>query len=218
MRLPFHSVKVSFSVADLNNPLNAEEDQYDPALEDEEGLEEGLEDLTPQSKGPRSKGTINAGRTEDGNINVTSEDRVSPADRPELTDEEDALEQDDSMEPGFAVRVNVTVTKPNGQALQLETIAEDGTFEIENVYHFASADLAEAKTVDKDFARQNIYAGPPFSNLDDSLQILFHRYLEERGVDTALAEFIPGYIYEKEQKEYLKWLDSKSLVPSSLPA
>lgn len=32
------------------------------------------------------------------------------------------------------------------------------------------------------------------------------QYLDERGINTNLAVFIPDYIDVKEQKEYLAWL------------
>ena len=54
----------------------------------------------------------------------------------------------------------------------------------------------------------NLQQGPPFSNLDEDLQILLEKYLEERGINTRLALFIPDYIDHKEQKEYIKWLNS----------
>jgi complement component 1 Q subcomponent-binding protein len=50
--------------------------------------------------------------------------------------------------------------------------------------------------------------GPPFNNLDEDLQILLEKYLEERGINTRLALFIPDYIDHKEQKEYIKWLNN----------
>jgi complement component 1 Q subcomponent-binding protein len=49
--------------------------------------------------------------------------------------------------------------------------------------------------------------------LDEGVQTLFERYLEERGVNTALANFLPDYVEYKEQKEYLQWLQNvKSFV------
>lgn len=57
-------------------------------------------------------------------------------------------------------------------------------------------------------ALRALYTGPPFNNLDEDLQILLEKYLEERGVNTRLALFIPDYIDHKEQKEYVKWLNS----------
>ena len=192
--------------------MDEDPDQFneDNALGDED-LDD---DLTPQSTGPRSKGTINAGNTQDGNINVAPEDRVAPADRPELTDEESPADEDEDMTPGFPTRVNVTITKPGAGAIQLETVAQDGLIDIENVYYFPKADLADAQTAEKDFKRHEIYAGPPFNNLDEELQILFERYLDERGINSGLAQFVPDYIDFKEQREYVKWLDSKLPLPS----
>lgn len=39
------------------------------------------------------------------------------------------------------------------------------------------------------------------------MQALLENYLNERGIDTQLAMFIPEYIDVKEQKEYLRWLE-----------
>ena len=196
------------------NALDEDPDQYteDSAIADQDYDDE----LTPQSAGSRSKGTINSGRSQDGNFNVAPEDSVSPADRPELADSEDAA-ADGDVPPGFPVRVNVTVTKPNGRAIQLECVANDGMIDIENVYHFPTAELADAQTAETDFKRQDIYAGPPFSNLDEDLQILFEKYLDERGINSALAQFAPDYIDYKEQREYVKWLGGTSFpFPFSL--
>jgi complement component 1 Q subcomponent-binding protein, mitochondrial len=85
---------------------------------------------------------------------------------------------------------------------------------IDNVYYFQSAELADVKNAEKDWQRRGMYTGPPFGNLDEDLQVLLERYLDERGVNTALALFIPDYIDYKEQKEYISWLSSKSLTKS----
>jgi complement component 1 Q subcomponent-binding protein len=69
--------------------------------------------------------------------------------------------------------------------------------------------LAHAATAEKDWARQSLYAGPPFENLDEDLQTYLERYLEERGINAELANMIPDYIQVKEQKEYVRWLESK---------
>lgn len=49
------------------------------------------------------------------------------------------------------------------------------------------------------------YAGPTFSQLDEEVQAAFDAYLEERGVDAALAEFIVELSVDKEQREYTNW-------------
>ena len=88
-------------------------------------------------------------------------------------------------------------------------VAQDGLIVIENVYYFADAEHADANTADQDWTRRGLYTGPPFGNLDQDLQVMLERYLDERGVNTALALWIPEYIDFKEQKEYLTWLASK---------
>ncbi|KAA8566545.1 hypothetical protein MFRU_042g00510 [Monilinia fructicola] len=108
----------------------------------------------------------------------------------------------------FPARINIIVEKKNRGALAIETVAEDGMIVIDNVYHYADAAHAYAKTTDAAHQRQDLYVGPPYGNLDEDLQVLFERYLDERGINQALAIFVPDYIDMKEQKEYLLWLNN----------
>lgn len=205
------NIRITFSIADLNT-LDQDPDRFDDQAQyDEEDAE-----LDGQSGGANTKGSVNQGQTAGGNIKVAPEDRVAPADRPELRDDE-GVEEDEAGEEGetsFPARVNVTIEKAGGKgALQIETVAQDGMIVIDNVYFFPSADLADAPTAEKDWARRALYTGPPFGNLDEDLQVLLERYLDERGVNTALALFVPDYIDFKEQREYLRWLSNvKSFV------
>ena len=177
----------------------------DAALDDEMDQEEAA---SLQSSGGRSKGNINQGQAGDRNFRVAPEDELAPVDR----DEESGA----PPVPAFATRVNVTIKKPGKGAVQLECVATDGYMEIENVYHFRSSDLADVSTAEKDFTRQNVYAGPPFTNLDEDLQLMFERYIQERGINETLAQFIPDYIEFKEQKEYVQWLDGTSTDPPQI--
>lgn len=126
--------------------------------------------------------------------------------------EEDQIEDDGEGNPegegSYPARVNVIVEKAGKGALAVETVAQDGMIVIENVYYYKDAAHAHAKTIEKVHERQDLYVGPPFSNLDEDLQVLLERYLEERGVNAALAIFVPDYIDMKEQKEYLRWLSN----------
>lgn len=203
------SIRVSFSIADLN-AMNDDADEYgeDKALYDEDP---GEIPESAQSGGGNTKGIISQGRTKGGNISVAPEDRVAPADREELADDESAGgEEDPNAEPSFPARVNVMIEKKGKGTLQIETTAQDGEIVIDNVYYFKNAELADAKTAELDWKRRNLYEGPPFGNLDEDLQVLLERYLDERGVNTALALWVPEYIDFKEQREYLNWLSSKS--------
>ncbi|KAI9847222.1 MAG: hypothetical protein M1838_000982 [Thelocarpon superellum] len=213
-------IRVVFSVADLNT-FDADADRYDErALEDEEELEgEALTDESTQSGGAQSKSAINAGRTSDDNIAVAPEDEISPANPSSSgANASDSAADESSLDepsPSFPARVNVTITKPGQGALQIETIAQDGMVVIENVSYHANAALADESTAEAAFARKSAYSGPPFGNLDEDLQVLLERYLDERGVNTALALFVPDYIDYKEQREYLQWLSNvQSFVES----
>ncbi|RAL64702.1 hypothetical protein DID88_001734 [Monilinia fructigena] len=109
---------------------------------------------------------------------------------------------------GFPARINIIVEKKNKGALAIETVAEDGMIVVDNVYYYADAAHAYAKTTEAAHQRQDMYVGPPYGNLDEDLQVLFERYLDERGINQALAIFVPDYIDMKEQKEYLRWLNN----------
>ncbi|KUL84582.1 hypothetical protein ZTR_08755 [Talaromyces verruculosus] len=130
-------------------------------------------------------------------ISTRPEDSIAPSDR-----------DYDGEIPGFPVRVNITIEKPGNGALLFQTTASDGAFEIHEVSQFDKADLAEAQTAEKDWYRQSLYSGPAYGNLDEELQVLFERYLEERGFNAELANIIPDYITVKEQKEYTRWLET----------
>ena len=45
-----------------------------------------------------------------------------------------------------------------------------------------------------------------YSELDEKMQKAFTDYLEERGVDAELGEYLLQAADSKEQKEYLRWL------------
>lgn len=171
-----------------------------------------------QSGGAQSKGTVARGRTKGGNINVAPEDSVAPADRAELSDDETAQAADGSgdeiQEPSVPIRVEVTIEKAGKGALQLETVANDGMISIENVYHYRDSTLAVTNSADRELSKRDMYLGPPFVNLDEDLQVMFERYLDERGINTALALFVPDYVDYKEQKEYVRWLGGKSSLLS----
>ncbi|KAJ4348164.1 Mitochondrial acidic protein mam33 [Didymosphaeria variabile] len=192
-------IRITFSTADLNNNV-PNEDLNDSAMYDGE-----VDDIIDgQSGGANTKGAINQGNTRDGNVRVAPEDRIAPADREELDDEYD----EDAQQQGFPAHANIRIERPGKGALAIDATAQDGDFLIEDLWYFPSADLADPATAEKDWARRTLYTGPPFNNLDEDLQVLLEKYLEERGINTRMALFIPDYIDHKEQKEYIRWLEN----------
>ena len=120
---------------------------------------------------------------------------------------------DSPEEPSVPCRLNIVVEKPGKGALAIEAMAQDGEIVVENLYYYSDPKLAYAKSADASHAAQDVYPGPPFGTLDEDLQILMERYLEERGITQALALFVPDYMDMKEQKEYYAWLNNvKSFV------
>ena len=189
-------IKVTFSIADLSM-LDQDPDSYreDGALEDE--------DLDAPAEPPVNQG----GRP--GAAPIAPEDSISPADR-EAAGEEPGAEGS-SGETSFPAHLSITIAKPDSPgALHIEAVARDGTVVIENAFFFKNKASADAKSAEQDWARRSLYSGPPFGNLDEDLQVLLERYIEERGVNTALALWVPDYIDYKEQREYVEWLSGKS--------
>lgn len=110
-------------------------------------------------------------------------------------------------------RLNVVVEKPGKGALNIEALAQDGQIMVENFYYFKDPRHAHSDSAEVTHTAQDVYPGPPFGSLDEDLQVLLERYLEERGVTQALAVFVPDYMDMKEQREYQAWLkDVKDFV------
>lgn len=127
------------------------------------------------------------------------------ADLNEQKNSEEAPEEDMNAP---AIRLNVIVEKAEKGALVFETVIQDGVVIIDSCFHVADAAHAYAKTSEAMHARQDLFLGPPFSNLDEGLQVLLDRYLDERGINHLLAVFINEYAARKEQKEYQRWLEN----------
>jgi complement component 1 Q subcomponent-binding protein len=127
---------------------------------------------------------------------------------------DDAEDLDGSgSEASVPCRLNVVVEKAGKGALNIEAIAQDGNIVVDNLYYYPDADMAHSTSAEVAHKAQDLYPGPPFGSLDEDLQILMERYLEERGVTQALAVFVPDYMDLKEQREYLAWLNKvKSFV------
>eukprot|EP00842_Homolaphlyctis_polyrhiza_P003381 jgi/Hompol1/4043/HPOL_006894-RA len=116
-----------------------------------------------------------------------------------LTDSNNFEDQPDNEDEGFPVVTSVIIEKQGVEgALEITATAEDGAFFVDHVSHVKSGSLALDQSAEGDWQRRGQYGGPVFGDLDDGLQELFGRYLEERGFDTGLANFVGLYIENKE--------------------
>ncbi|KAI7569387.1 hypothetical protein KC343_g6279 [Hortaea werneckii] len=197
------TITVSFNIVDFNTPAY-EQEEADEAQMDEE--ESDFAQMDHQSGGGNTKGAINQGRTGGGNFKVAPEDNVAPADRDSLRSEEDEQEGG----PAFPANVNVLVQRKGKGALKCNLIADNGIFTIQSVVHLPDNSLTSSKSpaeLLRDVPETDtLYTGPPFQQLDEEVQSLMEAYLDIRGINTALALFVPEYIDVKEQREYLGWL------------
>lgn len=57
------------------------------------------------------------------------------------------------------------------------------------------------------------YMGPGFKELDDELQDSLYDFLEARGINDELAEYLHQYMKNKDKTEYIRWMETlKSIV------
>lgn len=190
------TIRISFTVADL-----ATEHDPDTYLQDRALQDESFDEL----ESPDAKKNINVGNP--NKFAQAPEDALTQSERAEAGVEEPASGMD---EAGFPVNLNVTITKPGATsgALFMSVVAHDGAVALEQVHYFQDAAAATAPTADVQWGARNLYTGPPFANLDTGLQEVMERYLEERGINTQLALWVPEFVEWKEQREYMAWLQS----------
>ena len=189
-------ITVSFSIADIANY-----DPYseDPALEDEEDLPEDMQAMqnpNKQANVPATGGARSARAAEEHQAAIDDDN----ADDEDLDDP-----LDDAPAP---ISLSIVIEKPGKAkgALHVDATAQDGNIVVENMFFYEDAGLATDNTADGAHRRADHYPGPPFGTLDEDLQVLMERYLEERGVTQAMAVFVPDYVDIKEQREYQTWL------------
>jgi len=184
-------IKVQLSVSDMAGM--EPEDEFDAM--DEDGA------LSDEDFGT-GKRTVNQSGARGGKVDVMPEDSIAPVDRGE-----EATDGAAGMSPAYPTNVTITITKPNSKAIVIRASAEDGSFEIETISFLPKESLLDAQSLKEASEANSLYAGPSVSDLDPELQQMLQQYLEERGIDEELAEFLPEYVDFKEQKEYVKWLE-----------
>ncbi|RMZ91374.1 hypothetical protein DV736_g1402, partial [Chaetothyriales sp. CBS 134916] len=168
------NIKVEFSINDLMDVSEeADELEEDAALVDE-AFDEPAK---PSAKGTKGE--------------AAAEDSGASADRGEAEDVS-------ALTPRYPLRLNITITKPGGQAIYIVAEAQDGTIQVDHLTH-GVPDEATLETK---------YIGPNMTSLDPDLQAMLEQYLEERGIDARFAEYVFEYNDYKEQREYVQWLQN----------
>lgn len=134
--------------------------------------------------------------------------QAAAEDRAAASEDADPEEAEDFNEAAVPCRLHIVVEKPSKGALNIGATVQDGSILVENVFYYPDGKLANPASAEDAHSAKEVYPGPPFGTLDEDLQILMERYLEERGITQALAVFVPDYMDMKEQREYISWLNN----------
>ena len=122
-----------------------------------------------------------------------------------------AVGETDEEDEDVTIYFSVSVSRSDGhEGLEFSCATDGETVEVRNVRYEslggASGD-GEADEDDED-AYFSSYPGPNYDELDESVQEEFHKYLEARGIDATLANYIAEAHVDKEQREYTRWLEN----------
>ncbi|KAI5462331.1 mitochondrial glycoprotein [Mariannaea sp. PMI_226] len=125
-------------------------------------------------------------------------------------DVNEEFDEDLDEETPAPINLSIVIEKPGktAGALNIDATAQDGNIVVENLFYYDDAKVAKVESPEAAQKRADVYPGPPFGSLDDDLQVLMERFLEERGITQALAVFVPDYVDVKEQREYIRWLSN----------
>lgn len=114
---------------------------------------------------------------------------------------EEVENSDDDEEGGggASIGINFTVSIKKGKNTMIVDALASDSFTIQNIRYI---DEKHAET-----DANELYEGPAFSDLDESLQGAFYEYMTERNIDDDLSFFVLAYSRDKEQREYTHWLE-----------
>ena len=114
----------------------------------------------------------------------------------EQPDEEPFETEEGALDVDVGVVFAVQVAKGD-DSLVFECKSDGSYLEVQHVaVEPTSGDVADSA-----------YTGPVFEELDEEVQRQFGEYLEERGVTAELGAYPLRLVHDKEQREYMYWLE-----------
>lgn len=161
-----------------------------------------------------------SGETEDIHIFVDVDDLINNTELKEVEegqeegaaaeevaeDEEIFDEFEDLSQPpiNFAI-----VNKSKNTVLNFGiNIEKEGGFSIQSISPFNDPAAFLSQKPEDVFNKEATYAGPQFSNLDENLQIALLQYLNAKGLDADMVEYIEDISTHLENQKYINWLDT----------
>ncbi|PSC74310.1 mitochondrial glyco [Micractinium conductrix] len=100
------------------------------------------------------------------------------------------------LDADVGVVFTATVTKGD-KSLVFECKSDGQYFAVQHVALEPAGDDIE----------ESAYTGPVYDELDEELQGQLERYLAERGVNAELGGFLLPLVHDKEEREYIHWLE-----------
>ncbi|XP_010543266.1 PREDICTED: uncharacterized protein At2g39795, mitochondrial [Tarenaya hassleriana] len=179
----------------LESEIESAETEEDPHRDVLENKPEGFPFEIVDKPGERT--VLLKGKFEDETIEVEV-DNLTPL------EDEGGNDDDEEAENRIRVPMVVNVTK-GGDGLCLEF----------GVSAFPDEVVIDTLSVKRPGSEddQLAYEGPDFEDLDENLQKAFHKFLEIRGIQASVTNFLIEYMAVKDSREYLQWLkDLKSFV------
>ncbi|MCL7047348.1 hypothetical protein MKW94_023615 [Papaver nudicaule] len=148
--------------------------------------------LTRKYKGEEIKVTVHMSEDLGDFEEDEEEEKEGEAEKDKDEEEEDDEEESD---PRY-VELVVNVSKKSEPTLEFSVTAEADGITINSLA------VKYPNASDEDIP----YAGPEFEDLDENLKEAFYDYLEVRGIQPSIAQFLYEYMAGKELKEYTGWL------------
>eukprot|EP00123_Amoebidium_parasiticum_P009473 comp19495_c0_seq2/m.22754 comp19495_c0_seq2/g.22754 ORF comp19495_c0_seq2/g.22754 comp19495_c0_seq2/m.22754 type:complete len:131 (+) comp19495_c0_seq2:238-630(+) len=120
-------------------------------------------------------------------------------------DPEEGMTEDEqsSIPVPFSVQI-VKEGAKNAGAMVLQMSSLGGQLDCTQIYFDNTPDEEALK--DNPLVELADYPGPKLSELDETLQQAVIDYLASRGINEDLGNFIEVLYFDKEQREYMKWL------------
>ncbi|KIJ35686.1 hypothetical protein M422DRAFT_262095 [Sphaerobolus stellatus SS14] len=131
--------------------------------------------------------------------NVDNQRDVAPQGGDEESDDE--IEQ----EP---IECRISIAKPRGGALLIDSYAWGNKLSILKISYITDARLVSEDSAEADKKILASGVGPEFEGLPKRIKEEFGRYLEDRGIDSTLAQAINDFIKYKTQKEAMGWFEA----------
>lgn len=127
---------------------------------------------------------------------------ISTSDQENLDeDEEDPDDEDgEASPPSYAISFELRCTKGD------ETLALTMTYIENDKEDPAIEHVACLPTASIDDEASDLFSGPQFGELDEGLQREFVQLAQERGVNAQVGQYLCQLVYDKEQDEYVRWM------------